>query len=117
MKRMDENCHYDGGGVDSYYIDYNGVGLNHTTILWVLGWNEFFTHDGHAPVNQNNQNHILALQEQDRSMKRFFKLIRFEIILMFHWSVHMNKVKIIFKPIPSSGICSRFRNDKICKKL
>ena len=36
-------------------------------------------------------------------LKRFFRLFRLEIVLMFHRIVYMNRVRIIFGPI--QGVC------------
>ena len=71
MKRRDENFLYDGGGVDDYLFDYNGIELDHTSFLWV--W------DG-------------------RGWKRIFRLIWFRSLsLSFKWFVHLIKMEIIHK--------------------
>ena len=38
MVRRDENFLYDGGGINDFLFDYNGIDLDHTSVLWVLGW-------------------------------------------------------------------------------
>ena len=36
--RRNENFLFDGGGLNDFLFDYNGIDIGHTSVLWVLGW-------------------------------------------------------------------------------